>query len=120
MSRRDDDTAKIRIVPFGPIDAETIAEFAYRTGRRTRAEVEVLAPRRLEEGDPRELLERAAETPRQAGVLSFGLVGGDRGGVTVADRARGVGLVTVPARRALDALLRLVDEALEALAPEPA
>lgn len=120
MSRRDDDTAKVRIVPFGPIDAETIAEFAYRTGRRAGAEVEVLAPRRLEEGDPRDLLDRAAEQPRQAGVLSLGLVLGGMAGVAAADRTRGVGLVTVPARRALGALLRLVDEALDALAPEAA
>jgi hypothetical protein len=114
--RQRRDTGKVRIVPYGALDAETIAEFAWRTKRASRTEIEVLPPRRV--GDEGALLERTA-LDHEDGTVTLGLIPGAHGEVRAADPARGVGLVSVPAKT-LDALVSLVEEALGAILPDAA
>ena len=118
--RPSDDT--LRIVPLGPVGAETVAEVAFGLRRLTRTRVEVVAPRRVVDARPEALLARIAERTfeRTDATVSFGIVEREVDAPSFTeDREHGTYLLVVPLRRAADALGRALERAYAVMSSAP-
>jgi len=115
MARRDETT--LRIVPLGGVDPETVARVAHGARRLSGARVEVVAPRRLAGTGRAAALATTAASELGVPDGTFCVGVGQRDDLPQAETTvlGQVGVVMLPARRAVDAITRAVAEVLEVL-----